>query len=225
MSLNVSKLSKSFGSNQIIGNYDLEVNPGEISIVVGESGSGKTTLLRMINNLETVDKGSIILDGTPLVENGVYQPAHNVKQYQQKIGLVFQDYQLFPNLTVLDNLLLAPMSNKFDTEENLITKAKMLLEQMGLPGREAMKPRQLSGGQKQRVAIARAMMMNPSLLCFDEPTSALDEKTVAKVAELIRQLGDQGMMILIITHDRNLVNLLSDQAKVIESDSFMAASV
>lgn len=225
MSLNVSNLSKSFGSNQIIDGYNLEVNPGEISIVVGESGSGKTTLLRMINNLEVVDQGSIVLDGVPLVENGVYQPAQNIKQYQQKIGLVFQDYQLFPNLTVLDNLLLAPKSNNFDTEENLIKKAKMLLEQMGLPGREDTKPRQLSGGQKQRVAIARAMMMNPSLLCFDEPTSALDEKTVAKVAELIRQLGDQGMMILIITHDRNLVNLLGDQAKVIESDSFMAASV
>lgn len=224
MSLNVSNLSKSFGSNQIIDGYHLDVNPGEISIVVGESGSGKTTLLRMINNLEAVDKGSIVLDGVPLVENGIYQPAQNIKHYQQKIGLVFQDYQLFPNLTVLDNLLLAPMSNKFDTQENLINQAKMLLEQMGLPGREDTKPGQLSGGQKQRVAIARAMMMNPSLLCFDEPTSALDEKTVAKVAELIRQLGNQGMMILIITHDRNLVNLLGDQAKVIESESFMAVN-
>lgn len=223
MSLIVNQISKRFGDNQIIEHYNLEVHPGEISIVVGESGSGKTTLLRIINNLETADEGSITLDDIPLVKEGTYPSAKAIKLYQQKIGLVFQDYQLFPNLTVLENLLLAPKSNQFDTEENLIAHATKLLDQMGLPGREDTKPHQLSGGQKQRVAIARAMMMNPSLLCFDEPTSALDEKTVAKVAELIRQLGDQGMMILIITHDRNLVNLLGDQAKVIESDSFLKA--
>ncbi|MGO4927212.1 amino acid ABC transporter ATP-binding protein [Fundicoccus sp. Sow4_F4] len=221
MSLIATGISKSFGSNVIIDQYDFTVTPDRLTIVLGESGSGKTTLLRMINHLESVDKGSISLDGIPLVIEGVYQSNDNIKQYQHKIGLVFQDYQLFPNLTVLENLLLAPLSNKMGDREQLIIQAKDLLEQMGLPGKEDMKPRQLSGGQKQRVSIARAMMMKPSMLCFDEPTSALDEHTVSKVAELILQLKNQGMMILIITHDRTLVEKLSDQANVIESTSFI----
>lgn len=221
MSLIATGISKSFGSNVIIDQYDFTVTPDRLTIVLGESGSGKTTLLRMINHLESVDEGSISLDGIPLVIEGVYQSNDNIKQYQHKIGLVFQDYQLFPNLTVLENLLLAPLSNKMGDREQLIIQAKDLLEQMGLPGKEDMKPRQLSGGQKQRVSIARAMMMKPSMLCFDEPTSALDEHTVSKVAELILQLKNQGMMILIITHDRTLVEKLSDQANVIESTSFI----
>lgn len=221
MSLIATGISKSFGSNVIINQYDFTVTPERITIVLGESGSGKTTLLRMINHLETVDNGSIAIDDVPLVIDGVYQSNDVIKQYQQKIGLVFQDYQLFPNLTVLENLLLAPLSNKMGDRKQLITQARQLLEQMGLPGKELMKPRQLSGGQKQRVSIARAMMMNPSVLCFDEPTSALDENTVSKVAELILQLKEQGMMILIITHDRTLVEKLGDQANVIESTSFI----
>lgn len=221
MSLIATGISKSFGSNVIINQYDFTVTPERITIVLGESGSGKTTLLRMINHLETVDNGSIAIDDVPLVIDGVYQSNDVIKQYQQKIGLVFQDYQLFPNLTVLENLLLAPLSNKMGDRKQLIIQARQLLEQMGLPGKELMKPRQLSGGQKQRVSIARAMMMNPSVLCFDEPTSALDENTVSKVAELILQLKEQGMMILIITHDRTLVEKLGDQANVIESTSFI----
>ena len=221
MSLKVEGISKKFGSNLIIDNYDFEVTPEQITIVLGESGSGKTTLLRMINNLEKVDQGSISIDGVLLVEDGVYKSSNDVKAYQHKIGLVFQDYQLFPNLSVLENLLLAPLSNKMGSREELIVKAKELLNQMGLPDKELMKPRQLSGGQKQRVSIARAMMMNPSILCFDEPTSALDEQTVAKVADLILQLQAQGMMILIITHDRTLVELLGSRAQVTESTSFL----
>lgn len=221
MSLVAKGISKSFGSNVIINDYDFTVTPDRITIVLGESGSGKTTLLRMINHLESVDNGSISIDDVPLVIDGVYQSNEDIKQYQQKIGLVFQDYQLFPNLTVLENLLLAPLSNKLANRKQLENHAKQLLEQMGLPGKESMKPHQLSGGQKQRVSIARAMMMNPSMLCFDEPTSALDENTVSKVAELILQLKSQGMMILIITHDQTLVEKLGNQANVIESKSFI----
>lgn len=220
MSLIAKGISKRFGTNVIIDQYDFTVTPERITIVLGESGSGKTTLLRIINHLETLDNGSISIDAVPLVIDGVYQSEEQIKQYQQKIGLVFQDYQLFPNLTVLENLLLAPLSNKMGDREQLVKQAQALLQQMGLPGKETMKPKQLSGGQKQRVSIARAMMMKPSILCFDEPTSALDENTVSKVAELILQLQNQGMMILIITHDRTLVERLGERANVIESTSF-----
>lgn len=220
MSLIVKDVSKQFGNNVVLSNYNMEVNPGEITVVLGESGSGKTTLLRMINHLEEVDKGSISIDDTFLVKDGQYPDNQAVKDYQYKIGLVFQDYQLFPNLNVLENLLLAPQSNKFDSKAVLEEKANSLLTQMGVGDKGDSKPGQLSGGQKQRVAIARAMMMNPSLLCFDEPTSALDEKTVGKIAELITQLSNQGIMILIITHDNELVKLLGN-AKVIRSTEFI----
>ncbi|MBZ6526654.1 amino acid ABC transporter ATP-binding protein [Aerococcaceae bacterium DSM 111021] len=220
MSLIVKDVSKQFGNNVVLSNYNMEVNPGEITVVLGESGSGKTTLLRMINHLEEVDKGSISIDDTFLVKDGQYQDNQSIKDYQYKIGLVFQDYQLFPNLSVLENLLLAPQSNKFDSKAVLEEKANSLLTQMGVGDKGDSKPGQLSGGQKQRVAIARAMMMNPSLLCFDEPTSALDEKTVGKIAELITQLSNQGIMILIITHDNELVKLLGN-AKVIRSTEFI----
>lgn len=220
MSLLVENVSKQFGDNVVLKDYNMEVSAGDITIVLGESGSGKTTFLRMINNLEEVDNGSISIDGSYLVKDGKYQDKESIKAYQQKIGLVFQDYQLFPNLSVVDNLLLAPLSNKFATKEELLTKAKNLLNQMGVGDKVGAKPNQLSGGQKQRVAIARAMMMNPSLLCFDEPTSALDEKTVARVAELIEDLSAKGMIILIITHDTELVRLLNN-ARVVRSEEFL----
>lgn len=220
MSLKVENINKKFGDNVILSNYSMEINPGDITVVLGESGSGKTTLLRMINHLEEVDNGTISIDDSYLVKDGVYQDAQSIKEFQYKIGLVFQDYQLFPNLSVIENLLLAPLSNKFDTRDVLLEKANSLLTQMGVRDKGDAKPSQLSGGQKQRVAIARAMMMNPSLLCFDEPTSALDEKTVGRVAELIRQLAQQGIMILIITHDNELVKLLGE-ATVIRSTEFI----
>ena len=220
MSLIVKDVSKQFGNNVVISNYSMEVAPGEITVILGESGSGKTTLLRMINHLEEVDKGSISIDDTYLVKDGEYQDNQSIKDYQYKIGLVFQDYQLFPNLSVTENLLLATLSNKLADKAVLEERAASLLEQMGVGDKGDSKPSQLSGGQKQRVAIARAMMMNPSLLCFDEPTSALDEKTVGKIAELITQLSNQGIMILIITHDNELVKLLGD-ARVIRTTEFI----
>lgn len=223
MGLEINNLSKKFGKNTIIKDFNLTMEEGEITIIVGASGSGKTTFLRMMNNLEEVDEGSIQIDSHYLVKDGEYLDREDIKTYQHTIGLVFQDYQLFPNLTVLENLLLAPKANKLDTDDNLQIKAHSLLDQMELIGKDDVKPSQLSGGQKQRVAIARAMMMNPSILCFDEPTSALDEKTVDKVAELIKKLAKQGMMILIITHDMELVRRMGEEAKVIQSAEFISA--
>lgn len=221
MAFQLTNVSKSFGEQEVIQNYSLSIDSGEIVIVLGESGSGKTTLLRMINNLETVDTGSITLDGASLVIDGEYQSTAAIQDYQHKMGLVFQDYNLFSNLTVEENLMLAPLSNGFGTHEELAPKADQLLKQMGVPDKQASKPSQLSGGQKQRVAIARAMMMEPSMLCFDEPTSALDENTVEKVAELIKSLAKNGMKILIITHDTGLVSLM-EEARVVRSEEFKA---
>ncbi|AXY25958.1 polar amino acid ABC transporter ATP-binding protein [Suicoccus acidiformans] len=221
MAFQLTNVSKSFGEQEVIQNYSLSIDSGEIVIVLGESGSGKTTLLRMINNLETVDTGSITLDGASLVIDGEYQSTAAIQDYQHKMGLVFQDYNLFSNLTVEENLMLAPLSNGFGTREELASKADQLLKQMGVPDKQTSKPSQLSGGQKQRVAIARAMMMEPSMLCFDEPTSALDENTVEKVAELIKSLAKNGMKILIITHDTGLVSLM-EEVRVVRSEEFKA---
>ncbi|MGX7092427.1 amino acid ABC transporter ATP-binding protein [Hutsoniella sourekii] len=221
MGLKVTNISKKFGNQTVIDNYSFSMAPGEVVIVLGESGSGKTTLLRMINHLETVDSGSISINDTYLVEDGNYRSRHEIQDYQFKIGLVFQDYQLFPNLSVEENLLLAPLANQFAPANELKAKAKALLEEMGVYGKGQAMPDQLSGGQKQRVAIARALMLEPDLICFDEPTSALDEKTVSKVAEIIQQLAKNGKMVLIITHDRALVDSMGSQARVIESSSFI----
>lgn len=221
MGLTIKNLSKSFGSHEVIKDYDLSIAPGEIMILLGESGSGKTTLLRMINHLEEVDQGSIELDGTYLVEDGQYTNHDTIKEFQRKVGLVFQDYQLFPNLTVMENLLLAPQTNQLGSKEDLLMQARGLLDDMGVGGMEELKPHQLSGGQQQRVAIARAMMMNPSLLCFDEPTSALDAETSKSVIELIKRLAQRGIMVFIITHDHKVVDALQEVADVVESTSFL----
>ena len=219
MSLQVKGISKAYGQQIVLEDFSLRIDPGEIVIILGESGSGKTTLLRMINQLEAVDEGSISLDGVDLVVDGVYQPANRAR-YQQEIGLVFQDYQLFPHLTVWDNLLLAARANQLASDAELTQRAERLLDRMGLRDKKDQVPRQLSGGQQQRVAIARAMMLQPSLLCFDEPTSALDERTVQRVANIIQQLADEGMMVLIITHDLELVRYLGDSARVVQSETF-----
>ena len=221
MGLTIKNLSKRFGSHEIIKDYDMSIAPGEIMILLGESGSGKTTLLRMINHLEEVDQGSIELDGTYLVKDGQYTNHATIKEFQRKVGLVFQDYQLFPNLTVMENLLLAPQTNQLGSKEELLVQARGLLDDMGVGGMEELKPHQLSGGQQQRVAIARAMMMNPSLLCFDEPTSALDAETSKSVIELIKRLAQRGIMVFIITHDHKVVDALQEVADVVESTSFL----
>lgn len=224
MGLNVQQLSKQFGHTSVIEQFDLNIEPGEIVILLGESGSGKTTLLRLINGLETADEGSISINGTYLIKDGVATPKNEQQSYQLSVGMVFQDYQLFPNLTVKDNLLLAPLSHQTDTKDKLAKRAYRLLDQMGVADKMEQKPNTLSGGQKQRVAIARAMMMNPSLMCFDEPTSALDAQSVEQVATIIRSLSKEQMMILVITHDVQLVDALQQSARVIQATELKQAT-
>lgn len=224
MGLIIEQISKKFGELSVIEQFDLQMDPGEIVILLGESGSGKTTLMRMINGLESVDEGSISINGTYLVKDGKLTSKQEQQSYQLSVGMVFQDYQLFPNLTVKDNLLLAPLSHQMGNEVNLTQKATKLLAKMGLEDKLDQKPQTLSGGQKQRVAIARATMMNPKLMCFDEPTSALDAQSVEQVAEIIRYLATEQMMVLVITHDVQLVEALEQNARVIKASELKQAT-
>lgn len=218
MLLTVENISKSFNKDVVIDDYSVTIGPEEIVMLVGRSGSGKTTFLRMINNLERADRGTIRINGDSLVEDGKYVTSDNQRSYQNRIGMVFQKYELFPNLSVLDNLIEAPLAQKIDSKENLRTKATELLESMGIAEKADSMPSKLSGGQSQRVAIARAMMLNPDILCFDEPTSALDATSAEGIGSLIKEIAGRGTGILIVTHDENFASKYA--TRIIESKEF-----
>lgn len=218
MLLTVENISKSFNKDVIIDDYSITIGPEEIVMLVGRSGSGKTTFLRMINNLERADRGTIRINGDSLVEDGNYVTRDNQRSYQNRIGMVFQNYELFPNLSVLDNLIEAPLAQKIDSKENLHTKATELLQSMGIAEKADSMPSKLSGGQSQRVAIARAMMLNPDILCFDEPTSALDATSAEGIGSLIKEIAGRGTGILIVTHDENFASKYA--TRIIESKEF-----
>lgn len=201
MILEVNGLSKTFGDNQVIQDFDFQIDKGEIVVLAGGSGTGKTTFLRMINNLEEADSGSISINGTYLIKDDVIVDSKGQREYQNKIGLVFQSYQLFPHLNVMDNLLEGPLAQDLDSRENLQVKALDLLTKMGIGNKAQAMPSTLSGGQAQRVAIARAMMLEPAILCFDEPTSALDADSSKSIGLLIEEIASDGTGVLIVTHD------------------------
>lgn len=205
MVLEVKNLSKNFGKTVVFKDISFSVSRGEIICIRGKSGEGKTTLLRCINNLETPDKGSIKINDNYLckeVDSRMYFASKfELQIIRQEIGLVFQGFNLFPHMTVMENLLEAPVFLKKMSIYKIKERACELLKQLELDGKENNYPYQLSGGQKQRVAIARACMLNPSILCFDEPTSALDEGTRNQIAKIIRDLSKQGIAIIIVTHD------------------------
>ena len=198
-------LTKSYHDITVIDDFSFHIDSSEIVVLVGRSGTGKTTLMRLLNNLEKADQGTISIEDALLCKQGLkgaeYVDRKKRRLYQNKIGMVFQDYALFPNLSVLENLLEAPLAQKLGTREELAAKAAGLLEQMGLEDKLEAMPSTLSGGQKQRVAIARAMMLNPRVLCFDEPTSALDRDSSDSIGKLIQELAAGGTGILIVTHD------------------------
>lgn len=223
MRLKIKNITKTFNNKAVLKKFSLTLNKGQIVTIVGESGSGKSTLLRILNNLETVDTGTIQIDDTTLVKEGVYTSKSQQKAYQQKIGLVFQDFQLFNNLTVKENLLIAPLSHHIAHVEQLEKEATQLLAELGIQDKEDTMPSQLSGGQKQRVAIARALMLNPEFICFDEPTSALDLHNTQQFAELVKTLIQREIGIMIITHDHQLVKLLKDRTQIIESTAFVSS--
>ncbi|MEF2782589.1 MAG: ATP-binding cassette domain-containing protein [Clostridium sp.] len=204
MKIQIKNLCKSFKDNQVLNNVSLDIDDQEIVVLMGLSGSGKTTLLRCLCDLETADSGEIIINGTYLLkeENGksMYADKETKKKLRKEVGMVFQNYQLFPHRTVLQNLIDAPIYHKLMTKEEAKQKAEKLLEFLQIKDKAGAYPSTLSGGQQQRVAIARACMLQPSLLCFDEPTSALDAESISLVTSIIQNLSKE-MSILIITHD------------------------
>ena len=204
MSIQIRNLYKSFHDNQVLRNVDLDVKEREIVVLMGLSGSGKTTLLRCLCDLETTDSGEILINDSYLLkeENGrsVYADKETKKALRKEVGMVFQNYQLFPHRNVLQNLIEAPVYHKLMSKEDAVQKAEKLLERLQISDKLHAYPSTLSGGQKQRVAIARACMLQPSVLCFDEPTSALDVESIASVTSIIKDLSKE-MAILIITHD------------------------
>lgn len=204
MSIQIRNLCKSFQDNQVLRSVNLDVREKEIVVLMGLSGSGKTTLLRCLCDLETADSGEILINDSYLLkeENGkrVYADKETKKALRKEVGMVFQNYQLFPHRNVLQNLIEAPVYHKLMSKEDAVQKAEKLLEQLQISDKLHAYPSTLSGGQKQRVAIARACMLQPSILCFDEPTSALDVESIASVISIIKDLSKE-MAILIITHD------------------------
>lgn len=199
--LHISNLYKNFGKNPVLKGVNLHIKKGEIVVIVGPSGGGKTTLLRTINCLEKCDGGTIRIDGESICEDGSYVSKKQLSQIRQNIGLVFQNFNLFPHLSVLENMIEAPVRVLGKDKATAMTQAQDILSFLGLSDKQNSYPFELSGGQKQRVAIGRALAMSPKLMCFDEPTSALDPTLTDEVAKIIEGLSRKGMTMLIITHD------------------------
>ena len=189
-------LRKYFGSNHVLRGIDLTIEDGEVLMIVGSSGSGKSTLLRCLNLLEKPTYGSVFVDDVDIT-----QPHVNINKIRQRIGMVFQQFNLFPNMTVLDNIKLAPKKLRKVSDRKANRRAKELLEQVGLANKANEYPQHLSGGQRQRVAIARALAMEPEVMLFDEPTSALDPEMIGEVLDVMRDLAKQGMTMVIVTHE------------------------
>ncbi|SFE16979.1 amino acid ABC transporter ATP-binding protein [Trichococcus pasteurii] len=194
--INVTNLKKSFGSNEVLKGINLEVAEGEVVCIIGPSGSGKSTLLRCLNKLEDVTDGHVLIDGQDITEKTT-----DINKVREEIGMVFQHFNLFPHLSVMDNITLAPVELKRENKEAAKAKALELLETVGLSEKADAFPSSLSGGQKQRVAIARALAMNPEIMLFDEPTSALDPEMVGDVLEVMKKLAKQGMTMVVVTHE------------------------
>ena len=192
----VKGLSKSFGDNQVIKNIDMHITPGEKVVIIGPSGSGKSTFLRCLNLLEIPTEGSITFDGQEITAPGV-----DINKVRRHMGMVFQHFNLFNNLTVKDNIMLGPVKQKLMTKEEAEAEALRLLKLVNLEEKADAYPAQLSGGQKQRIAIVRSLAMKPRVMLFDEPTSALDPEMVGEVLELMKKLADDGMTMVVVTHE------------------------
>ena len=209
--IEVSQLQKSFGSLSVLKNISFGMKPGEVVAVIGPSGSGKSTMLRSLVHLEEVTGGSIRISGQALVENGQYASGAAIKDITAGMGMVFQHFNLFPHLTVRGNLELAPRTLKRKSVQEITAASQELLAKVGLADKADVYPSTLSGGQKQRVAIARALMLSPEILLFDEPTSALDPELTGEVLRVIRQLAEENMTMMIVTHEMSFARDVADR--------------
>lgn len=204
--IEVKNLKISFGNLHVIKDVSLKIEKGEKIVIIGPSGSGKSTFLRCLNRLETPDGGKILFEGNDLTD-----PKTDLNLCRQKMGMVFQHFNLFPHLTVLQNITLAPVTLKLKTQEEAEKEAMELLERIGLPDKANVYPSTLSGGQKQRIAIVRSLAMHPDVMLFDEPTSALDPEMVGEVLEVMKDLAREGMTMVVVTHEMGFAREVADR--------------
>ena len=220
LKIDITDLHKSFGSNEVLKGITTRFNEGDVVCIIGPSGSGKSTFLRTLNGLEEITSGTVIVDGYDLTNTKT-----NLNQVRQEVGMVFQQFNLFPNMTVLENITYAPLELKKMSKDEAHTKALDLLKKVGLSDKADAMPETLSGGQKQRVAIARALAMDPDLMLFDEQTSALDPEMVGDVLEVMQELAKEGMTMLIVTHEmgfaRKVANrvIFTDGGEILEDNT------
>ncbi|MDP1419897.1 amino acid ABC transporter ATP-binding protein [Peribacillus simplex] len=221
--LEVSNLKKSYDKIDVLKQITFDVNKNDVIAVIGPSGSGKSTMLRSLVHLEEINDGSIVVSGDIMVKDGVYSNAQELKRITSKMGMVFQHFNLFPHMTVKENLEIAPKMAKKEPNAVIQQRSAELLEKVGLSNRSTAYPANLSGGQKQRVAIARALMMNPEILLFDEPTSALDPELTGEVLKVMKNLAEEHMTMIVVTHEmefaREVANraIFMDNGEIIES--------
>ncbi len=209
--IKVENLQKSFGGLDVLCGIDIDINRGDVVVVVGPSGSGKSTFLRCLNRLEESTGGSIIFNGEDITS-----PSVNINKHREKMGMVFQQFNLFPHMTIMRNLTIGPMKLLGKSKEEAEKKAQELLDRVGLGDRAESYPNQLSGGQKQRVAIVRALCMEPEVMLFDEPTSALDPEMVGEVLEVMRELAHEGMTMVCVTHEMGFAREVANRVIFID---------
>ena len=218
--LEAKNIIKDYGSGNVLNDISLQIHKGEVIVLIGPSGCGKSTFLRCMNGLEKIQSGQILLDGKVITEGKTDWP-----KVRQKIGMVFQSYELFPHMSVIDNVILGPVKVQGRNKNEVIKEAEKLLERVGLLDKKDAFPRQLSGGQKQRVAIVRALILKPEILLFDEVTAALDPEMVREVLDVILELASEGYTMLIVTHEMQFAKAVADKivfidgGKIVESDA------
>lgn len=213
--IDIKNLHKSFGGHEVLKGIDLHINPQEVVVIIGPSGSGKSTLLRCMNLLEVPTSGSVVVDGMDLTGDA------DINKAREEIGMVFQRFNLFPHMTVLKNISLAPMKVRNISQEEAEKTARELLERVGLGDKADAYPPQLSGGQQQRVAIARALAMKPKVMLFDEPTSALDPEMVNEVLDVMKSLANEGMTMAVVTHEMGFAREVGDRLLFVDGGTII----
>lgn len=216
-------LRKSFGDHVVLGGIDFDVQASQVVVVIGPSGSGKSTFLRCCNGLERPEGGSVEICGRTLVQDGRMLPDHDLDALREEVGMVFQSFNLFPHLSVMDNISLGPRKLRGLTRAEADTEALALLEKVGLAQKANAMPASLSGGQKQRVAIARALAMKPSVMLFDEPTSSLDPELVGEVLQVMKMLASEGMTMIVVTHEMDFARDVGDVVVVMDGGGIIEA--